>query len=653
MRAIGQIPHQIAAKAILAGAALLASASVVVTRAHAKPPEAGPEPYSEELAMVLPRQAFPEGDDVTLPKPLPPEVATQVRAILRLQQQGAFTEAISSTTHLTDATLLGELQADRYLNPNYHPNATELRNWLKQYTSYADAPAIWARLAALPERGGPLPPAPPADHLAPAHAALAAGPLAQEFTRNPLLDRTLRERTTWGLKGVHSALHLISITPGMTPAYAAQLQAETAQAMLVSGETDMALDIGRTAVNISRERNALASYITGLALWQKQAYAEAIPFFEKASHAPRAMPEMRAACAFWAARGHEKTGNAHAQHIWLQHAAAFPRSFYGLLAYRMLRPDPAEHAASSAHTHPVGFKPLENSPVPDNGASSAPVLTEIDIEAVGATDVGRRVFALLQVGEPEMAENAIRRAWPDLRDVTLARAFQLVAQTAGLHDLATEMADALNTHAATAQNAEDTPLPLLRPRHGFTMDPALVYALARVESNFDPRAVSGAGAHGLMQIRPLTADFVTSESPTNINHHFVHSAEALHDPSINLEIGQRYVQYLAGLTRQTSHTEARGGDIIRLLASYNAGPSALAHWESSTGPAANDPLLFMELLPNTETRDYVHHTLAYLWMYAAKMKLPTPSLTALAQSTWPDFEDEKALAHTLNTRTLH
>lgn len=281
MRAIGQIPHQIAAKAILAGAALLASASVVVTRAHAKPPEAGPEPYSEELAMVLPRQAFPEGDDVTLPKPLPPEVATQVRAILRLQQQGAFTEAISSTTHLTDATLLGELQADRYLNPNYHPNATELRNWLKQYTSYADAPAIWARLAALPERGGPLPPAPPADHLAPAHAALAAGPLAQEFTRNPLLDRTLRERTTWGLKGVHSALHLISITPGMTPAYAAQLQAETAQAMLVSGETDMALDIGRTAVNISRERNALASYITGLALWQKQAYAEAIPFLKK------------------------------------------------------------------------------------------------------------------------------------------------------------------------------------------------------------------------------------------------------------------------------------------------------------------------------------------------------------------------------------
>lgn len=153
MRAIGQIPHQIAAKAILAGAALLASASVVVTRAHAKPPEAGPEPYSEELAMVLPRQAFPEGDDVTLPKPLPPEVATQVRAILRLQQQGAFTEAISSTTHLTDATLLGELQADRYLNPNYHPNATELRNWLKKYTSYADAPAIWARLAALSERG--------------------------------------------------------------------------------------------------------------------------------------------------------------------------------------------------------------------------------------------------------------------------------------------------------------------------------------------------------------------------------------------------------------------------------------------------------------------------------------------------------------------
>ncbi|MFT9026970.1 lytic transglycosylase domain-containing protein [Acetobacter indonesiensis] len=646
MRAIGQISHNIAARAFMAGAALLASATVVTTRAHAKPPEPGLDPHSEELAMVLPRQAFPEGDDIALPKPLSSELDTQIRAIFRLQRQGAFAEAINSTTRLTDSTLLGDIEADRYLNPAYHPGATELREWLKTFPSYADAAAIWARLSALPQRGGPLPPVPAGERLAPDHATIPADPLTHDFTRNPLLDRTLRERTGWGLKGVHSALKLITATPGMTPAYAAQLQAETAQAMLNAGETDFALDIARTGVESSKGNNALAGFVAGLALWQQEQYAQAAPFFERGSHARNATPEMRAACAFWAARAHEKQGSDRARHLWLQHAEAFPSTFYGLLAERILHPASGTTHAKD-HTHKINFAPLEASSQP-----SVPVLTEIDIEAVGATDVGRRVFALLQVGEQERAENTIRRAWPDLRDVTLARSFQLVAETAGLHDLAAEMSDALAAHEAHGKEHDDLPLPLLKPRHGFTMDPALVYALTRLESNFDPQAVSGAGAHGLMQIRPLTADFVTSASATNLNHRFENAATALHDPSLNLEIGQRYVQYLADLTRHTTHLSVRGGDMIRLLASYNAGPSALARWEKAAA-SSDDPLLFMELIPNMETRDYVHRALSYLWIYASKLKLPTPSLTTLAHNEWPDFADEQALAHTITTRVLH
>lgn len=636
----------------MAGAALLAGASVVATRAYAKLPGPGQDTHSEELAMVMPRQAFPEGDDIPLPKPLPPEISTQIKSIFRLQRQGAFAEAITSTTRLTDATLLGDIEADRYLNPAYHPGATELRTWLKKYLSYADAAAIWARLAALPQRGGPMPPAPVSTHLAPDHTGIPAAPLAQDFTRNPMLDRTLRERTGWGLKGVHSALHLITATPGMTPAYAAQLQAETAQAMLNAGETDLALDISRTAVEGSNAKNALAGYVAGLALWQEGQYEQAAPFFEKASHAAAATSEMRAACAFWAARAHEKLGQEHARRTWLQHAEAFPTTFYGLLAARVLH----HSAPGREHVRKVslsGVEPALSVTEPSGASPSAQVLTEIDIEAVGSTDVGRRVFALLQVGEQERAENTIRRAWPDLHDVTLARSFQLVADAAGLHDLSAEMADALQARAASrGAEQENLPLPLLKPRHGFTMDPALVYALTRLESNFDPQAVSGAGAHGLMQIRPLTADFVTSP-PNTLNHRFENATNDLHDPSLNLEIGQRYVQYLADLTRHNGRTPMRGGDMIRLLASYNAGPTALSRWEKTAASSEDDPLLFMELIPTAETRDYVHRALSYLWIYAARMKLPTPSLAALARNEWPDFADEQALAHTLNTRALH
>ena len=49
----------------------------------------------------------------------------------------------------------------------------------------------------------------------------------------------------------------------------------------------------------------------------------------------------------------------------------------------------------------------------------------------------------------------------------------------------------------------------------------------------------------------------------------------------------------------------------------------------------------------------MHRALTYLWIYAGKLKLPTPSLAALAQGAWPDFADEQALAHTINTALVH
>ena len=50
----------------------------------------------------------------------------------------------------------------------------------------------------------------------------------------------------------------------------------------------------------------------------------------------------------------------------------------------------------------------------------------------------------------------------------------------------------------------DYPAPDLQPKDGFTLDKALVFAVARQESRFNPYAVSGAGAMGLMQITPAT-----------------------------------------------------------------------------------------------------------------------------------------------------
>jgi soluble lytic murein transglycosylase-like protein len=124
---------------------------------------------------------------------------------------------------------------------------------------------------------------------------------------------------------------------------------------------------------------------------------------------------------------------------------------------------------------------------------------------------------------------------------------------------------------------------------------------------------------------PETASFVMGSA---------RAAGMLHDPEYNLDLGQRYVSYLA------KH-DAVDGSLLRLLASYNSGPNAFAKW--STGIRdSGDPLLFIEAIPVDETRAYVPRVLTYTWIYAARMHLPAPSLDELAAGAWPRYHPLQA-----------
>ena len=84
------------------------------------------------------------------------------------------------------------------------------------------------------------------------------------------------------------------------------------------------------------------------------------------------------------------------------------------------------------------------------------------------------------------------------------------------------------------------------------------------------------------------------------------------------------------------------GDLVRLLAAYNAGPATLARWDETVRDGG-DPLLFLAAIPNDQTRVFVRRVLSYLWDYADRLHLPTPSLDALAADHWPQFTPERAL----------
>jgi soluble lytic murein transglycosylase len=167
-------------------------------------------------------------------------------------------------------------------------------------------------------------------------------------------------------------------------------------------------------------------------------------------------------------------------------------------------------------------------------------------------------------------------------------------------------------------------MPDWRPSSGFRTDPALLMALARVESNFQTKAVSPAGARGPMQIMPRTAAYVTGR-PALAGR----DSHLLHDPAISLEVGQQYLSYLA-------RHESTRGDLILTLAAYNSGPGSLARWLPSVNHR-NDPLIFLEAVPNPETRAHVQRVLGVAWIFASRLNRGSPSLDALASGRWPAF----------------
>lgn len=125
------------------------------------------------------------------------------------------------------------------------------------------------------------------------------------------------------------------------------------------------------------------------------------------------------------------------------------------------------------------------------------------------------------------------------------------------------------------------------------VDPCLVAAIIREESHYNPRAVSRAGALGLMQLMPATARVMAAQLGAGEV-----SREALFDHQTNIRFGTWYL---------VSLLERFEGNIVYAVAAYNAGPRAVTRWNAEFGGRAADE--FVELIPYRETRRYVKRVL--------------------------------------------
>ncbi|HEX6866036.1 MAG TPA: transglycosylase SLT domain-containing protein [Caulobacteraceae bacterium] len=163
---------------------------------------------------------------------------------------------------------------------------------------------------------------------------------------------------------------------------------------------------------------------------------------------------------------------------------------------------------------------------------------------------------------------------------------------------------------------DDYPTPELHPYGGFTLDKALVYAMVRQESRFNPYAVSPAGAVGLMQLMPAAAAEAAGDDNLMTN------VIPLFDGPTNLRLGQDYLEWLlsAGVGDY---------DLLKAVAAYNCGPGALRKAADRLEPGA-DSLTLIESLPSHETRAYVEQVVAAYWTYRRKFGSNSATLDAAA-----------------------
>jgi soluble lytic murein transglycosylase len=276
-------------------------------------------------------------------------------------------------------------------------------------------------------------------------------------------------------------------------------------------------------------------------------------------------------------------------------AAAWPTTFYGQLAIMALSQDPAARIRAAR----------------DPGATRDQVLDFTDREVV------RAAVLLVAWGEPRRAHAFILRMdelAPDASDRALTAR---LATALGMPDMAVFVARRMGRDGIALPDL-GWPMPFDPPSGA--IDPALALGIMRQESSFDVAALSPAGARGLMQLMPATAQEVGRQigEPVTLTG-------LTADPALNMRLG---TTYLHGMLARF------GGAVPLAVAAYNAGPNRVSQWLLEIGDprggeaGAPDMIDWIELIPIGETRNYVQRVMENTVIYRAKLNEKTPTRQA-------------------------
>ena len=297
--------------------------------------------------------------------------------------------------------------------------------------------------------------------------------------------------------------------------------------------------------------------------------------------------------AYWIARTEDVLGHADKARAAYQDAAHDNTVFYGQLAQQFLSPKSQNLVLGAPH-------------IPS--AADARAFTSLDamragviVDRAGLPDVARLFFAHLRENLKDDAQFTLLAHYAYKSGDT---PMTLRAGRKGMqhgHDLAVY---AYPTYA----------LPSFKPLRTLP-EYSIFYAIARQESEFSPKVVSGAGARGVLQLMPATARSVCSQYKVKCE-----ITRLTSDPSYNVSLATAYI---------ADRHDDFAGSYILALAGYNAGPGRAREWIKALGDPRSpkvDPIDWIEQIPLPETRDYVKKVLANIQVYRALLGDPATAL---------------------------
>ncbi len=550
-------------------------------------------------------------------KPLSAHDSKLYAKAFKLQHNANWSKADAVLYKINDRRLMGHVKYQRYMHPLYKSDFIELKNWLDRYSDYPNADKIYKLAKSKqgndysvlfkPEKLRVLSQIKEPTISYPKRYITKIKRNDEQDKELRILSRKIRAMVRVGK--MEQAISYLASSPArktMDKVEVDRLITEIASGYLYRYNLDQALIIATKADKRSGKYVPDAAWVAGLTLWQKKDFAKAATYFEKVGASPYASGWRSSAGYYWAARSYSRTGEDKKIKIALNKAASHSRTFYGLIALKIL-----------------GKKPDFNWDRPKFSYENETLLL--------STAAGQRAFSLVAAGQYDKAEEELLRL-NYKGNMALRRAVLSYATHVGLSGISLRLGNMVrDDNRGGYYDSALYPVVPWSPKDGYEIDPALIHAVMRQESRFDQQAKSYSGALGLMQLMPKTAEYMAKKKSYD---HGVSKID-LADPSTNMTVGQDYLQYLL-------KGKVVRGDIISLLIAYNAGPGNLLKWKKRNSNR-DDPLLFIETLPVKETRDYVVKVMSNYWIYRMRAGQNLPSLTALAGGKAPRYASYNGL----------